>query len=32
MKEGKIEVDRRDGNNKSALSVVPGDWKIPDYL
>lgn len=32
VKEGKIEVDRRDGFNKSPLSVKPGDWKIADYL
>ena len=32
VKEGKIEVDRRDGFNKSPLSVKPGEWKIADYL
>ena len=32
IKEGKIEVDRREGHNKSALTVAPGNWKIPDYL
>ena len=32
VKEGKIEVDRRDGYNKSPLSVKPGEWKIADYL
>ena len=32
VKEGKIEVDRRDGFNKSPLSVKPGECKIADYL
>jgi len=32
IKEGKIEVDRTEGKNKSPLTVKPGDWKIPDYL
>ena len=32
IKEGKIEVDRRDGYKKSPLSVRPGEWKIADYL
>jgi len=32
IKEGKIEVDRTEGKNKSPLTVKAGDWKIPDYL
>ena len=32
IKEGKIEVDRTEGKNKSPLTAKPGDWKIPDYL
>ena len=32
IKDGDICVDRRDGQQRSTISVEPGDWKIIDYL
>ena len=32
MKEGKVHVDRRPGQNKNVVQMQPGDWKIIDYL
>jgi imidazolonepropionase-like amidohydrolase len=31
MKDGRIDVDRRPGRNRSCVMVAPGDWKLIDY-
>jgi imidazolonepropionase-like amidohydrolase len=32
IKEGRVYADRRPGKSKNVVNVVPGEWKMVDYL